>query len=350
MSMPTWFGLTAHDICQFQSCKSAVSYTIGSKRSINFRPIVNLSPKKSKIPSKNADQFPDVSALGRTLGFELGFRQLDKGDPAVLANAQFGKNITLTKLRFNCRFHQLGLPPGKMLTFGVPVIGLRDWFGREYRPSSILPFNQAGGIDGVSEKGFEAMTVSFSSDYLEGVANGFGLPVPTWLRQPSPESTIERSAFTDHFRGLLNDVFFDPDTALSQELEDELIVTLLKASQNRSALTDRSSHRRRTRAVEQALAYIADRRHEVVTVREICSENKVALRTLNRAFNERFGIGPKAYLNRGRLSAAREEILRNPPGTKVTDIANRWGFWHLGQFARDYRSLFGELPSQTAVK
>lgn len=36
-----------------------------------------------------------------------------------------------------------------------------------------------------------------------------------------------------------------------------------------------------------------------------------------------------------------------PSQVRVTDIANDWGFWHMGQFAADYRELFGELPSQT---
>lgn len=49
-----------------------------------------------------------------------------------------------------------------------------------------------------------------------------------------------------------------------------------------------------TRAVEQALTYIADHQDEVVSVQDIYSENDIALRTLNRAFNERFGIGPKS--------------------------------------------------------
>jgi hypothetical protein len=29
------------------------------------------------------------------------------------------------------------------------------------------------------------------------------------------------------------------------------------------------------------------------------------------------------------------------------DVANRWGFWHMGQFAADYKRQFGELPSAT---
>jgi AraC-like DNA-binding protein len=31
----------------------------------------------------------------------------------------------------------------------------------------------------------------------------------------------------------------------------------------------------------------------------------------------------------------------------VNEIAARWGFDHAGNFAADYRRLFGELPSQT---
>ena len=34
----------------------------------------------------------------------------------------------------------------------------------------------------------------------------------------------------------------------------------------------------------------------------------------------------------------------------IQDIASHWGFWHLGQFAQDYRHLFGELPSDTLHK
>jgi AraC-like DNA-binding protein len=61
-------------------------------------------------------------------------------------------------------------------------------------------------------------------------------------------------------------------------------------------------------------------------------------------------VPPARYLRLRRLNAVRRELLRAKPGTvRVTDTAMRWGFWELGRFAREYRALFGELPSETVA-
>ena len=301
-------------------------------------------------PLKIADTFPDVSALGRAFGFELGFRQLDGGHPTIPATGLISENITLAHMLFARRYHQLGLPPAERLTFGVPVTGFRDWFGRRYRTSSILPFHHPGGIDGVSDGGFDAYTISFKESYLNDIARDFQISVPSHFHCPTPESIIDRGASTNRFRGLLNQLFHNPGSRLDSESEDELIITLIHAAQNGAPVIDQSPPKVRDRALRAALIYIAEHPDEIVTVRDICGACNIALRTLNRAFNERFGVSPKAYLNRQRLSAVMDELLRSPPGTQVSDVANRWGFWHLGQFANDYRRFFGELPSMTLRK
>lgn len=57
-------------------------------------------------------------------------------------------------------------------------------------------------------------------------------------------------------------------------------------------------------------------------------------------------ISPVTYLRTMRLNRVRSE-LRQCPASTVGDVAARWGFWHLSRFAREYRALFGELPSAT---
>ncbi len=72
---------------------------------------------------------------------------------------------------------------------------------------------------------------------------------------------------------------------------------------------------------------------------------------MRNAFLERFGVSPKAYLQALRLNGVRRVLRRSDPlNSKVSNVANYWGFWHMGQFAADYRRLFGELPSDTLRK
>jgi AraC-like DNA-binding protein len=83
----------------------------------------------------------------------------------------------------------------------------------------------------------------------------------------------------------------------------------------------------------------------VRSISDLCRITKASERTLLRAFTERFGISPldeSASLNGARNDLAHE------PSVKISDAANKWGFWHLGQFAKDYRNWFGELPSDTS--
>lgn len=73
--------------------------------------------------------------------------------------------------------------------------------------------------------------------------------------------------------------------------------------------------------------------------------------TLQNLFMWKYGITPMAYLKRARLNDVRK-VLRSatPEKLKVSDVANQKSFWHMGQFAADYRMLFGELPSDTLRK
>jgi AraC family ethanolamine operon transcriptional activator len=50
------------------------------------------------------------------------------------------------------------------------------------------------------------------------------------------------------------------------------------------------------------------------------------------------------------LNLARRELQRRNSQTSVTATAMNFGFWHLGRFADEYRSLFGESPSATLAR
>jgi AraC family ethanolamine operon transcriptional activator len=73
----------------------------------------------------------------------------------------------------------------------------------------------------------------------------------------------------------------------------------------------------------------------------------VTRRTLQNCFQEALGMSPASYLRTVRLNAVRRALREGPPATTIADTAARWGFWHMGHFSQEYKTLFGETPSQT---
>ena len=103
------------------------------------------------------------------------------------------------------------------------------------------------------------------------------------------------------------------------------------------------------RVVRRAEAFLRDHLSERFTIRDLSREVGVSTRALHLTFVKHAGAPPMRYLKMVRLSGAREDLRHAPPGTLVTDVAIRWGFFHFGRFAGDYLRRFGEKPSATLV-
>jgi AraC family ethanolamine operon transcriptional activator len=103
----------------------------------------------------------------------------------------------------------------------------------------------------------------------------------------------------------------------------------------------------REHIVRTALARIGAM-DEVPTVEDLVIATNVSERTLRSVFCEVFGMPPLRYLRLRRLNQSRKSLrTASPSETTVAAIAAKFGFWDFGRFAKDYRRVFGELPSQT---
>jgi AraC family ethanolamine operon transcriptional activator len=138
----------------------------------------------------------------------------------------------------------------------------------------------------------------------------------------------------------------------SQHLMDEAVsnlVQLLVQGQDGPRESVSAQHARRT--LRRARDYLQAHTDRCVTVHELCQELGSSPRALQDCFQRYVGLSPKAYLKALKLNEARRELRRYDSAlSTVSDVAVRYGFWHLSKFAADYRWLFGELPSQTLAK
>lgn len=101
------------------------------------------------------------------------------------------------------------------------------------------------------------------------------------------------------------------------------------------------------RHVKRAEGFIRDNLREDIKLVDIANAAGVSVRSLSEGFQRALQQSPMQYVKGMRLDGVRNELLRSESDRLVSEIAESWGFNHLGRFSEQYRLRFGELPSKT---
>ncbi len=132
---------------------------------------------------------------------------------------------------------------------------------------------------------------------------------------------------------------------LEHDIPRHLLELCRSSNQTQPRLRGSSS---RSRVVNQALEHLRESGPSMPSVGDLCRITGAKQRTLEYAFEERFGLSPLRFIRVQRLHHARRQLAAAEPGSiKVAQVAHNLGFRHLSRFAQEYRGLFGELPSRT---
>jgi AraC-like DNA-binding protein len=101
--------------------------------------------------------------------------------------------------------------------------------------------------------------------------------------------------------------------------------------------------------VRESLDYLEAHLSERITMADIAQNVHMSVRAIQQGFRDELGTTPMLYLRNRRLERAHEDLtdVIAQDGVTVTDIAARWGFNHLSNFAVLYKKRWGESPSDT---
>ena len=110
----------------------------------------------------------------------------------------------------------------------------------------------------------------------------------------------------------------------------------------------KASLNRQRQLIRKAEDYVAHLTNQPLRIGQLCREIDVSERTLRDAFYKVTDTSPLAYLKTQQLNRV-YRVLRDvdPDEVLIKQVAIANGFSHLGQFCKDYKQLFGELPSET---
>ena len=313
-------------------------------------------PKPQNIhPSMTLQaRFQNMAQYGDSVGWDLDFRQLEKGtlDARVCAiKMAFG---VILQVNFNRAFHQVGCAPKGLLTFGIPDVGVCEfgWCASKAKGGTLLNFNLESGFEGVSPAGFNGHTFSFDANALQdfAVSLGFDTALASLIEGSSYWNTTGTITLGHHLRQFSRVLAQNGPNVLnsySEMINEEIATCILECLNGESEECEVISAGQKHVVLKRSMDILDNPDRLPITVARLCAEVATSLSTLKRVFLAEFGVLPKAYIRARCLSAIRDDLAKFSPGTRIVDVANKWGFWHMGQFARDYRAMFGELPSTT---
>jgi AraC-like DNA-binding protein len=132
-----------------------------------------------------------------------------------------------------------------------------------------------------------------------------------------------------------------------RKTEDDLITLLLQTQPHNYTRLLKRHHAAGRWQLDAAEQYMRANAHLPLSLGDICQAAGVNARTLQHSFRKKRACTPMEFLRNIRLEEVRTGLCQPTPITSVTAEAARWGFLHFGRFSHEYRTLFGELPSET---
>jgi transcriptional regulator GlxA family with amidase domain len=139
--------------------------------------------------------------------------------------------------------------------------------------------------------------------------------------------------------------------AMLTELEQALTMAVLSACRhNFSQFFETPAKEAAPRVVRLAEEYIEASWDRAITIEELALQTNTSIRSLYTAFRNNRGYTPMAFAKSTRLQRARKMLQEANNRTSVSEIAFKCGFGNLGHFARDFRKMFDELPSDMLAR
>ena len=301
------------------------------------------------------DSFEELREL--MVGWDTDFRQLDstRFKPTIFL-AQVG-SMLLGRSCFGNGVEQRGSTPGDMRTFAIQDAGCPEmyWFRRLVEPDALLVFPAHEEIDVFSRAGFGVSTFSIPNEVLAEFFERNDAPDPNTILGASDAVIPVSAVRLNNLRvqlGQLEALAQQKshrvyDAILADDVQNQILLFLLEVLTSAQALP-RSARANSYRAVSAVVDYVRTHGDAPLRIADLCAIAGVSERTLQNHFKRELGMTPKAYLTGQRLYGVHRQLWGAARSdSQVVDIANNWGFWHMGQFAADYRRVFGTLPSMT---
>jgi AraC family ethanolamine operon transcriptional activator len=256
-------------------------------------------------------------------------------------------NVMINNFRINRKVLQIGSGIPDFITFTIwDPNTLFTWKNHEMKKGMIgvIWNNEHQSVTG-SE--FSGIPVSINENFLSNLCRAKGyFELMDKLKNVEILKVLETDL--EEIRNLSSFIIENadlPNGFAYELLENNLVNLLLDCLAN--ALPEETVLDVSVQKFSGMIDFIHDNLRQLTSVNQIFEETGIPERTARRLIGKKYGISPKTFLSALRLNEVRKLLLSNDEESHVFQVASEYSYWHMGQFGRDYKHLFGELPSQT---
>ncbi len=307
--------------------------------------------------SNNFDNFEYYRKAAKE--WKLDYTQIEKGTFQSKRFQYQSDDMIFARSYIKLRHRQTGEPPQGMWTFGIPAVAgvTLEFKGKNVDHRFLLIHPPGAELSCVTISPFEMFILTLRESDLEHLSSTMNMDLVKRCRMNDVLRCNEEQI--NNLRHLLHS-FYTLVTRKTGSLERSrnwIIAKrfLLKGLINTIATAIepeiQGKTRLRDKAFIKAVECVQSNAKEDLTVKQLTHISGVSMRTLEYAFREKLGLSPKEYIRTYRLNQVNRELVACAKNSKtITQIAFEWGFSHMGQFSKDYKLFFNELPSQTIRK
>jgi len=282
--------------------------------------------------------------------WKLNCIQFKPGKFSTCITQLISANFQLGHVKFNLAVKQEGISPEGVWTFAFVNEKKLYWRNYKVQPYSVIIYAPGSEVNTVSSANFDVVVFSVSDVFLAEIAKKMNMGdfyhslkiIEILEAKDLLWSQAKKSILKELIKHKQNPVY-----KTEQDFFSKLSGDLLLLLQNSSITTSRVSGKKRLKLLHDAEVYVLQNLTEPVSVLDIASHLKVSERTLLYAFKNRFGRGTKWFMKVLTLNHVHHALYEGDDNSSISNIARASGFWHMGQFYKDYKRLFGELPSET---
>lgn len=286
--------------------------------------------------------------------WDIDFRLLSSNDFRATLTMFATETFQISRTSLQGKIDQYGKTPEGFRSIVIPANAAitYSWLHKEVDGSNILIFPKDGTLDSVSYEGFDVFVVDVREALIDDFIHIMGMVnLPSVFNQSEQYINLSPSFFLEFNQKtsyLLNENLSKP---LSVQLSNQIIHSLLSYLDKSTFVKKVPSLTKRQTAVTRAVDFIHQNISEKIFLKELCKETGMSERSLEYGFKKKYHISPNQYIKAYKLNEVKKELIAfRGSGIKISTIAGKYDFWHMGQFANDFKKHFGVLPSDVYLK